>query len=259
MIITRMKKFYDTKILVGPGAYLVPARKITSWAHSVHTAQEVILHARTTSASRPDSKLQNTFYTESISASLNTVAEPLRTKYSGETELHWLLVKTKVWLEITEYLFYESPASHSLDMHCPCVYILPYPLIENIEKILPQLISIYSLKSYFPSVIDLCIPAWLKITEHLLHRMHLRLTQYSCRTSAYEVQRRTINVLNPALKQIRFPIIKNSDEFQGLRNEANNDKPLALGAISRWKETDLSQTHVGKERSEVRGKDAMMS
>ena len=50
----------------------------------------------TTSASRPDSKLQRTFYTECTSASLNTVAEPLRTKYSGEPELHWLLVKTKV-------------------------------------------------------------------------------------------------------------------------------------------------------------------
>ena len=57
-----------------------------------------------------------------------------------------------------------------------------------------------------------------KLQRPLLHRMHLRLAQYSCRTTAYEVQRRTINILNPALKQTRLPIIKNSDEFQGLRN-----------------------------------------
>ena len=135
----------------------------------------------------------------------------------------------------------------------------PGAYLAGRKKILPRRMSVYSTKNYFPSGIDLCIPAWLKITEYLLHRMHLRLAQYSCRTSAYEVQRRTITILNPALKQTRLPIIKNSDEFQGLRNEANNDKPLALGAISRWKEADLSQTHVGKERSEVRGKDAMMS
>ena len=122
------------------------------------------------------------------------------------------------WLKITEYLFYESPTSHSLDMHCPCVYLLPYPLIENIEKILPRRMSIYSTKNYFLTSSDLCILACLKITACLLHRMHLRLAQYSCRTSAYEVQRRTINILNPALKQTRLPIIKNSDEFQGLRN-----------------------------------------
>ena len=151
-----------------------------------------------------------------------------------------------------------------------CVSFLGYALplclfialssYRKYRKILPRRMSVYSLKSYFPTTTDFCIPAWLKITESLLHRMPLCVAQYSCRTSECEVHRRTINVLNPALKQIRLPIIKkNSDEFQGLRNEANNDKPLALGAISRWKEADLSQTHVGKERSEVRGKDAMMS
>ena len=80
-----MKNFYDTKILVGPGAYLVPTRKIIpgrilyiqpgKW---FFTPEQPLHPGLTQNFSVP--------FTQNA---LNTAAEPLRMKFSGEPDPYY--------------------------------------------------------------------------------------------------------------------------------------------------------------------------
>ena len=85
MIITKIKNFYNTKFLVGPGAYLVPARKIipgrilyTQPSKWFFTPEQPLHPGLTQNYSVP--------FTQNA---LNTAAEPLRTKFSGEPDPYY--------------------------------------------------------------------------------------------------------------------------------------------------------------------------